>query len=488
MMHAAVKPARKRKDLRKKSFRTNDIIKLVQEVIRTDVDDTVELAKQFPPTEQGLRALFNLVDDRFRYEEDPAGSQWVQTPSYLWENGVGDCKSYTVFISSVLQNMGLSHLIRYVGYGTSQYRHVYPVALLNGKEIALDVVWKKQEGGRFGQEKPFSKKKDFRMEGLYKLGNTQQLFSEEAIIGQLQNDLNEIETVAAQIPDEVNTGMGDVTQMSAGELDRLIWADRYRVLAGVTPHGGKKGQYLDAALAMEQGTIAGIGSLRNDPFGREVEQILARSVQNTKPAFAPFKIQIPNPVPPNLAGLFKKIGNFIKKVGNAIGNAFKKFVNWIFKGTGKKMGPFYIFKFLNRNKVKSPKIKGRLVAQDKSYEFIRRLGKFDDKQLKGIMLNGIIEQTGKSPAQMAADGGVPQLGSAIVATVIKAISFVVQVVQKIAGLFKRRSSDAGRIDQNTMSDPTLFEEEARLHAAGAPGEGGGFNPILLSALAIPFIL
>jgi hypothetical protein len=36
-MNAAVKPAMDRKDLRKKAFRTKDIIKLVQEVIKTDV-------------------------------------------------------------------------------------------------------------------------------------------------------------------------------------------------------------------------------------------------------------------------------------------------------------------------------------------------------------------------------------------------------------------------------------------------------------------
>ncbi|MEM9259799.1 MAG: transglutaminase domain-containing protein, partial [Bacteroidota bacterium] len=254
-----MKPARKRKDLRKKSFRTNDIIQLVQEVIKTDVDDTEVLAQQFSPTKEGLRALFELVDRSFRYEEDPPGSQWVQTPSYLWNTRVGDCKSYTVFISSVLQNIGLPHLIRYAAYGTRQYRHVYPVALLDGEKIPLDVVWKKQEGGPFGQEKPYTKKKDFRVEGLYKLGNSRG-FTEEAIIGQLKSDLEQIQAVSDSIPNTIEAGMGDVTQMSAGELDRLIMADRYRTLAGITDHGGKKGQYLDAARAMEQGDIAGIGS------------------------------------------------------------------------------------------------------------------------------------------------------------------------------------------------------------------------------------
>lgn len=492
-MNAAVKPALDRKDLRKKAFRTKDIIKLVQEVIKTDVDDTEVLARRFTPDMAGLRAIFDFVDSSFRYQEDPAGSQWVQTPSYLWKTKVGDCKSYTVFISSLLQNMGVKHLVRYTAYGGSQYRHVYPVALLAGKEIPMDVVWKKQEGGRFGREKSYTKKKDFRMEnGLYKLGNSSGLFDERAIIGQMENTLAEIEAASASIPNMVGEGP-DVSQMTVGELDRLIWADRYRVLAGVTEHGGQRGQYIDAARAMEQGDIAGIGSLRNDPFGQQVAKILEKSVKNRKPAFENFTVRIPNPVPPQMAGLFSKVGKFIKKIGDTIKNAFKRLVNFIFKGAGKAMGPFFIFQFLNKSKVKSPKIKGRMMAQEKSFRFIQRIGKFDEKQLKGLMLNGIIEKTRKTPAQLAKEGGAPQIGAlaAVVPLIVDAIKAVFNVISKIAGIFKKNKNDAGTVDQSTMSDVTLFEEEAELHRKTNPaggGGGGGFNPLALAALAIPFVL
>jgi hypothetical protein len=184
-------------------------------------------------------------------------------------------------------------------------------------------------------------------------------------------------------------------------------------------------------------------------------------------------------------GFFGKIGDFFKKVGKAISNVFKKFVNWIFSGVGKKMGPFFIFQFLQRGKIKSPEIRSRIGAQQKSYEFIKRLGKFDDRQLKGLMLNGILERTGKSPRQIAAESGVPQIGG-LVAAVLGAIQFVVKVVEKVAGIFKRSPRDAGRIDETTMSDPALFEEERRLQRQGA-GQGT-FNPLLLAAAGIPFLL
>ncbi|MEM9527565.1 MAG: hypothetical protein AAGA31_13205 [Bacteroidota bacterium] len=487
-----IPPPRNRRTIRKRRYRTGDIIDLVQEVIRTHRKDTAEFARMFTRDKAGLRQLFDFVDDNFTYVEDTPGAQLVQTPAYLWREKQGDCKSFTVFISSVLQNLGVPHYIRYVGYGTHQYRHVYPVALLNGRETPLDVVCKKQENGRFGAEKSYTVKKDFRVEGLYKLGNSRPdiaSIDEAAIIGQLQTTLDQVTRATAEIPDSVMDGP-DVTTMTAGELDRLIWSDRFDIYADQEAHGGRAGQYRDAAEALRNNDIAGIAGLKNDPLGRQVASILAATNQKTQPAFAPFRVEIPNPIPPHLRGFFSGIGKFIKKVGRAIGDAFKKFTNWIFKGMGQKMGPFFIFTLLaKKNHFKSPQINQRTREQAKTYDFIRRLGKFDDKQLQGIMLNGVKKYTGKSPQQIAKEGGVDAVcaGSAVIGTVIKAISFVVQVVKKIVGIFKKRA-DTGTIDETTMSDPTLFEEEARLRNPPPGAASGGFTPLTLAALAIPFIL
>ena len=162
-----IKPAVLTKQLRRKDYRTRHIIDLVNEVLETDKDDTEAFAQEFTRNEFGLRDLFNFVDLTFRYVEDPKFNQWVQTPSYMyWVEKEGDCKSFTVFISSVLSNMGIPHIIRYVAYGTKDVKHVYPVALLNGRQIPMDVVYKKQQGGRFGTEKPYTKKIDFKVEGF----------------------------------------------------------------------------------------------------------------------------------------------------------------------------------------------------------------------------------------------------------------------------------------------------------------------------------
>jgi hypothetical protein len=385
--------------------------------------------------------------------------------------------------------MGLDHVIRYAAYGTKEFRHVYPVVIIDGEEIPTDVVYKVQHGGRFGTEKRYTNKKDIKVKaGLYQLGSTVSLSnidmnaSEEAIIGQLKATLADIEKIDRELP-AINPNT-DVTKMTAGELDQWLWADRFDILGKVTKNGKDKSEYRAAATAMRRGDVSGIGSVQNSTLRKAVVSILQKSTAKRRPAFPDFSIAVPTPV--GVGGFFGKVGNWFKKVGKAIANVFKKFVNWVFSGIGKKMGPFFIFSLLNnRNKVKSPAIKNRIKAQDKTFGFIQRLGKFDPEQLKGLALNGILEQTGKTPQQIAAEGGAPQVG-AIITVIISAIQFVVKIAEKVAGIFKKSPSEAGTIDKTTMSDPSLFEEEARLQRqANATGQGGGgFNPLLLGGGAL----
>jgi hypothetical protein len=249
---------------------------------------------------------------------------------------------------------------------------------------------------------------------------------------------------------------------------------------------------------MKNGSVSGIGSITNDALSNEVRMVLRSSANKNQRAFTPFTVRIP--AMPQLGvdgffdGIFDKAKKLVKNIGDAIGDLFKKFVNWMFKGAAKAIGPFFIFQFLRKSVIKSKKIKDRMTAQERTYGFIQRVGKFEDRQLKGIMLNGILEKTGKSPAQMAKEAGVDKIGSltAIVGVVIKAIGWVIKVVEKVASIFKKNTDEGGMIDQSTMSDPALFEEEARLQreAGNDPtAAAGGNNTLLLAAAAgIPLAL
>ena len=130
--------------------------------------------------------------------------------------------------------------------------------------------------------------------------------------------------------------------------------------------------------------------------------------------------------------------------------------------------------FLKKTLIKSKEVKRRREAQEKSFDFIVKKGKLDQGQLMGVVINGIKEQTGKSPQEIITEAGAGHLAGlpALIPIVIKAIGFVVQVITKIVGIFKNNKSEAGDINQGNMSDPTLLEEE-RPQETTTGGNGGG---------------
>lgn len=306
------------------------------------------------------------------------------------------------------------------------------------------------------------------MEGLYKLGNTQ--IDLDNYIGKVETTLQDIQTAMADIPDSIiSSGPGDITTFTKGELDRYLWQERYEAFARHEKDHFKARQYREAAHAMATGSIAGIGSLQNDPFGRQVQEILLKTATRREMAFKPFTLHIPNPIGQDIKGFFQKIGDFFKRIGNGIADAFKKFVNWIFKGVAKGMGPYFIFLFANKNKVKSPEIRRRINAQQKTFDWIAKAGRLDTNQLKGALLNGIKDKTGKTPQEIFTIGA-PQIGLApalvgIVSWVVKAIGWVIKAVQKVVGLFNKNQRDAGVISEANMSDLRLLDEEINLQSA-----------------------
>jgi len=137
---------------------TKNIISVVLQTLTANRDDVKKLSKQFESSYDGLRDLYDFVKSNFTYRIDPDGGQWIQTPAVFWHlSRIGDCKSFTVFIASVLHHMGLPYLIRFVSYDDSKTpSHVYPVAILDGKEVILDAVY-----WGFDREDRYSYKKDF---------------------------------------------------------------------------------------------------------------------------------------------------------------------------------------------------------------------------------------------------------------------------------------------------------------------------------------
>lgn len=142
---------------------TADIITEVMDCYNDTVMQTTEAAKYLTGATD-LDSAMNAAkfcDDFVKYKIDPNGVQWVKTPARLFKDGKGDCKSYSILINSCLANMGIPHLFRFVSYdNSSEYSHVYPVAIIDGEECPLDVVAWQLRRIQFGKELQYKKKKD----------------------------------------------------------------------------------------------------------------------------------------------------------------------------------------------------------------------------------------------------------------------------------------------------------------------------------------
>lgn len=138
-----ITPAKNKTEVIVESGTTSDIIDVI---MLADIDSEKYTA-DFAPFLVGdcdyesCESLYRFVQDNITYIEDPAGKQWIKLPSQLWESKTGDCKSYSLFIGSVLKNMGIPFVYRFVAFAPGDVSHVYVVAFAeDGTEIILDAV------------------------------------------------------------------------------------------------------------------------------------------------------------------------------------------------------------------------------------------------------------------------------------------------------------------------------------------------------------
>jgi hypothetical protein len=112
--------------------------------------------------ETQCKSVFGYLLDNVVYREDPDGVQFVKTPARLILDGVGDCKSMSIFIGSCLHCLGIPFVFRFVGFSPRKiYNHVYIVANPGTeKEIILDAVERIDGEPVFDYARQFTVKKD----------------------------------------------------------------------------------------------------------------------------------------------------------------------------------------------------------------------------------------------------------------------------------------------------------------------------------------
>jgi hypothetical protein len=95
--------------------------------------------------QETCKKIFDYIKSNFTYVAD-GGEQIIKLPSALLRKKVGDCKSYSLFTASILENLKIPYKFVYTSYSANPIpQHVY-VVTENG--CIIDVVY-----GIFNQEK-----------------------------------------------------------------------------------------------------------------------------------------------------------------------------------------------------------------------------------------------------------------------------------------------------------------------------------------------
>lgn len=145
---------------------TDDTINAMQRIVSETLSQTKSIAQALRGSsrEATARNIWNFLYNHVQYTIDAGGREQLREPLRTWKDrarGV-DCDCYSIFISSVLTNLGVPHALRITKY-RGDWQHVYVVVPKSGSSYSsyyiIDPVT-----DRFNFEVAFSGKKDFPME------------------------------------------------------------------------------------------------------------------------------------------------------------------------------------------------------------------------------------------------------------------------------------------------------------------------------------
>ena len=150
----------------RKNANVTHTVAFIPKVVNETLDHTKRIAQQLEGnnTYETCYNIWHFVYRHIAYKKDQEGYEQIRSPARAWHDrhkGV-DCDCYSVFISSILTNCAIPHILRITKYHRDYFQHIYPVVVLNGKEIPIDCVTDK-----FNYEVPYSQKKDYPMDLQY---------------------------------------------------------------------------------------------------------------------------------------------------------------------------------------------------------------------------------------------------------------------------------------------------------------------------------
>lgn len=187
-------------------------------------------ASAFDKTYDGLYELWDFTRKSITYLPDEPGHEKVKDPRVTWKDKSGDCKSFSLFIGSVLKCLGISYKYRFASYAGKDPTHVYVIAKLNGRDVILDSTI-----DRFDYEVSYLKKWD-------KLTKISYLSGAPSLIGKARP--TKAERIADAPLGRTSKPFIDYSNMTEGQLTLRLLDEQVKILSSY--YGDRTGSYQKA--------------------------------------------------------------------------------------------------------------------------------------------------------------------------------------------------------------------------------------------------
>lgn len=423
--------------------------------------------KQFAELLRGkntLETAYNVwkwVKENIHYVLDPEGKQIIKSPAQTWLDGFSDCKSRSLFVSSLLKNLKIPYGYRFASYtGTYPYTHIYVLAYINNKIYKIDV-----DMVGFDMEQKTSYFKDYNMtqiayvSGVKALPRKLQKLVKKPVCTPKVGELD----IYRPLEEMTDFDMKLAILKQRDEIQR----QKVEKIAGIgCPHAQpitkrintyNKIIELRKSNLPEQAKLMGIGYVVQDHFDENYTSISGIGI--LKKLRTKVKT-VTNKVAKKVVDVAKKAGKAVLKVATA---PQRLVVKGILEVSLPSAAPFFLYLFItNKQTIESlpPKARAKRKKSENIAKFITNVIGMKSDHLMGILRNGIMKKYGKSPEQVLSGmvkGSINGIGIAPI--IAAAVPVVKKIIETLIKVFKKKGENMS-LSENDAPSPDDFNDSS----------------------------
>jgi hypothetical protein len=213
-------PAALKDETVKKGATVSDTVKFIPKVVERTLGQTEKIAQRLKGNTlvQTCKNIWHFVYNHIAYSKDKDGVEQIRAPARSWHDrkkGV-DCDCYTVFISSILTNLGIPHILRIAKYKKPYFQHIYPIVpKSDGSYITIDCVT-----DYFNYEEPYKEIQDTKMDLEYLSGTDEQdgFGQHDEDLGKLKLKLKKLKLPKIKLGKILKNGLHAINRINPATL------------------------------------------------------------------------------------------------------------------------------------------------------------------------------------------------------------------------------------------------------------------------------